>query len=110
MALTKELLMSIHTFFKSLASTFARRPPARRSPPTCRPSVEPLEDRWVPSFSTLVEYPNGGWLGPLAAVDFNGDGRVDLGPVGSGGYPGINALFGNGDGTFHNAQIPGIGT
>src|SRR5437660_10214194 len=102
--------MSIHTFFKSLASTFARRPPVRRGPPICRPSVEPLEDRWVPSFAPLVDYSVYGYLGAMAAVDLNGDGRVDLGPTASGGNPGIDALFGNGDGTFHMAQIPGVGT
>lgn len=103
--------MSIHTFFKSLASTFARRPLARRSPPTCHPSVEALEERWVPSFAPLVDHGLlGGYLGALVAVDLNGDGRVDLGPVGSGGYPGIYALLGNGDGTFHDGQIPGVGT
>src|SRR5437867_11611535 len=100
--------MWIQTFFKSLTATPTRRRPIRRSPPTCRPSVEPLEDRWVPSFAPLVDYSVNGYLGALAAVDLNGDGRVDLGPMGSGGQSGgIHALFGNGDGTFRNAQIPG---
>jgi hypothetical protein len=110
MALTKELLVSIHNLVKSLASTLARRQPVRRRPPTCRPSVEPLEERWVPSFAPLVDYSVNGGGGALVAVDLNGDGRVDLGPVGSGGAPGIDALFNNGDGTFHMAQIPGVGT
>jgi hypothetical protein len=108
--LTEELQVSIHNLFKALTTSFARRPLARRNPPTCRPAVEPLEDRWVPSFSPHVDYSVNGLPGALTAVDLNGDGRVDLGPVGSGGTPGINALFGNGDGTFHNAQIPGVGT
>jgi hypothetical protein len=46
----------------------------------------------------------------LGSADFNGDGRIDLGPIATGGLPGINALFGNGDGTFRNAQLEGIGT
>jgi hypothetical protein len=71
----------VHNLFKALASTFARRPPARRSAPTRRPSVAPLEDRRVPSFAPLVDSSvNGGIGGALAAVDLNGDGRVDLGP------------------------------
>lgn len=102
--------MPMHNLFKTLTSTFARRPPNRRRPTTCRPYIEPLEDRWVPSFAPLVDNGVFGFLGPVAAVDLNGDGRVDLGPTTSGGYPGIDALFGNGDGTFQMAQIPGVGT
>ena len=79
--------MSINNLFKALIPAFARRPLARRSQPTRRPYIEPLEDRLVPSFSPLVDYA-GAPLGALAAVDLNGDGLVDLGPVGSGGYSG----------------------
>jgi hypothetical protein len=115
MALTQELFMSLQTFFKSLVSTSSvrrgtrRHSSARCCPPTCRPSLEPLEERWVPSFARLLDY-GAGYLGALVAVDLNGDGRIDLGPISSGGGPGVNALFGNGDGTFKWAQLPGIGT
>jgi hypothetical protein len=102
--------MSIYTFYKSLASASTRRQPIRRSPPALRPSLEVLEERCLLSFSPLVDYVVASNAGALAAVDLNGDGLIDLGPVGSGGGPGINALFGNGAGTFHQAQLPGIGT
>jgi hypothetical protein len=101
--------MSIHNHFKTLIPAFVRRPSARRSPPTCHPRVEAMEDRTVPSFAPLIDY-GAAPLGALVAVDLNGDSRIDLGPLASGGAPGIDALFGNGDGTFHRAELPGIGT
>jgi hypothetical protein len=62
------------------------------------------------SFSPLVDYHVPSLGVALAVTDLDGDGLLDIGPVGSGGYPGINALFGNGDGSFRNAQLQGIGT
>ncbi len=102
--------MSIQSIFRSLPWTSKRRRSTRRSPSASRPRLEALDDRCLPSFSPLVDHGVGQFLGALTAVDLNGDGRIDLGPVGSGGAPGIHALLGNGDGTFHEGQIPGVGT
>src|SRR5216683_5341204 len=48
-ALTKEIHMSIQTFFKSLSSTPTRRRPIRRRPSASRLWLEALEDRSLPS-------------------------------------------------------------
>src|SRR5713226_533138 len=47
--LTKEIHMSIQTFFKSLSSTSTRRRPIRRRPSASRLWLEALEDRSLPS-------------------------------------------------------------
>jgi hypothetical protein len=56
------------------------RPGARRRqpPPAPRLRLEALEDRSVPSFSGVADYPAG--LNPwaVATADFNGDGQLDL--------------------------------
>jgi hypothetical protein len=100
--------MSIHNLFKFLTSTFVRRPPARRGPPTRRPSVEPLEDRWVPNFSPAVSYPVDLSPSSVATADFNADGRLDL-AVANVGTNTVSVLLGNGDGTFQPARTSGTG-
>ena len=64
-----------------------------------RPAIEPLEDRTLPSFVSVISSPA---LGPDNAAfgDFNGDGNLDVAaPFGNS----VNVYLGRGDGTFQQA-------
>src|SRR5262245_55391366 len=85
------------------------RPGGNRLPKaSCRPRLELLESRDVPStvsFSAPVSYPIGtsGANYGVTVGDFNGDGKPDL-AVSNSGDNFISLLLGNGDGTFQPAQ------
>ncbi len=65
----------------------------------CRLTLEPLEDRTVPSFLAPVNYPID--AGPVSVVvgDFNSDGVPDL-VTPNFQANSVSVLLGNGDGTF----------
>ncbi|HVK08922.1 MAG TPA: FG-GAP-like repeat-containing protein [Gemmataceae bacterium] len=89
--------------------------PARGEPlraaGACRPRIEPLEDRTVPSFtpagSYTLEYFSSNLGNHGLAADFNADGHLDLAVGGTG----LSVLLGNGDGTFRGPEsvYPGAG-
>lgn len=92
---------------KSLTPTLPCRRPTRR-PSSARVSLEPLEDRWLPSFSMPVDVgadqpttPGSGGFYPQAVVaaDFNGDGQLDLATAIHLENT-VSVVVGNGDGTF----------
>src|SRR5262245_6107269 len=103
-------------WFRSILDSFDRSPRRRAQRPAVRKRqsrrlyLEALEDRRLLAFDLAVDYAVGYSGSALAAADLDGDGLVDLGPIGSVGLPGINALLGNGDGTFRHAQLLVIGT
>ncbi|HEV3260798.1 MAG TPA: VCBS repeat-containing protein, partial [Gemmataceae bacterium] len=71
----------------------------------CRPQLERLENRCLPSFLFVAaqEFAVGSSLQSVAVADVNGDGKPDL--VTANGFNGtVSVLLGNGDGTFQNAQ------
>jgi hypothetical protein len=100
--------MSIHTFFKSLASTSTRRRPARLRPLPSRLYLEPLEDRCLLSFSPAVSYAVGTTPQAVLTADFNSDGRLDL-AVANYSSNNISVLLGNAGGTFQAAQNSTVG-
>jgi Calx-beta domain/FG-GAP-like repeat len=95
-------------WFSSRFDTLRTRPryrSARRSPRSrraCRPWLEAMEDRTVPSFSPAGSYPVILNSAALVAADLNNDGVLDL--AGN-----ANVLLGNADGTFQPAVYTGIG-
>jgi len=76
---------------------------ARCGPTTGRLSVEPMEDRCLPSFLPAVSYPADGYV---LAADFNNDTVLDLAVA---NYSSVSVLVGNGDGTFDPAVNSGFG-
>src|SRR5262245_3500278 len=103
--------MWFHSFFDSLQSVFLR-PPLRsrcgcplKRPPRCRPLVEALEDRTVPSFVPAVPYNVGSYPQAVALGNFDADpdGTLDL-VVANYSTSNISILRGNSDGTFQDAQ------
>ena len=73
----------------------------RRTPKTSyRLTIEPLEDRAMPSFLAPVSYPGGGGAA-VAVGDFTGTGVADL-VVANGAS--VSVFLGKGDGTFAPAQ------
>src|SRR6266550_2361216 len=65
----------------------------------CRPRVESLEERTLPSFAAPVNFAVGSRPNAVIAGDFNRDGRLDL--VSANQEDGtVSVLLGNGDGTF----------
>jgi len=86
--------------FSALRRRQSRR--ARRTPKTSyRLTIEPLEDRTVPSFLAPVSYPLGGGPPAVAVGDFTGTGVADL-VVANG--TSVSVFLGKGDGTFAPAQ------
>jgi Calx-beta domain/FG-GAP-like repeat len=73
---------------------------ARCGPATGRLSVEPMEDRCLPSFLPAVSYPVGGDPQAVLAADFNNDTVLDLADT---NFSSVSVLLGNGDGTFDPA-------
>jgi hypothetical protein len=56
-----------------------------------------------PAFKPNLSFP--GWSG-LAALDLNGDGKIDLVITGAAnGFGGIGVCLGNGDGTFQTSRL-----
>src|SRR5262249_14304070 len=77
----------------------------RRLPAPCRPAVEALETRALPTGSFAVGglFPTGGYnTTSRAAGDFNHDGATDLATVNADNST-VAVLLGNGDGTFAGA-------
>jgi hypothetical protein len=70
---------------------------AARGRPRCRPTLEPLEARNLPSFVPAVTYPLGPGPAALAVGDFTGGGVPDLVSVNGNT---VRVSPGNGDGTF----------
>src|SRR5262249_25344723 len=74
----REIPMWIQNFFQSGTSPPTRARATRRRAPASLLCLEPLEDRFLLSFSAPVNYAVG--AGPRAVVvaDVNNDGRPDL--------------------------------
>jgi probable HAF family extracellular repeat protein len=73
--IAKEIPMWFNNVFKSLTSTSSHRRPTRRRPAPARLYLEPLEDRFVPSYSVID-------LG-MAVADINASGQI-VGRLGDG--------------------------
>jgi hypothetical protein len=94
-------------------------PHARSSPRAARrglrPHLEWLEDRSLLSlFSAPIPYAVSPGTGPLAAADFNGDGRTDLAvttnvPSGTHGVGVVNVLLRTAGGTYSPPVASGVG-
>src|SRR5262249_21122431 len=86
--------------------TFLFRPPGPRRPSRpgrrCRPQVEALEQRLLPSFTAAPDVPVGSMPSSVAVGDFNGDGRQDLATTNFTSGAGSSRL-GSGAGGFTNA-------
>src|SRR4051812_14443734 len=80
--------------------------PAR--PPGPRLRLDALEDRSVPSFTAVADYPAGLSAQGVTTADFNRDGRPDLAAANSGDNT-VSVLLGNGDGTFQAARTSATG-
>jgi hypothetical protein len=76
-----------------------------------RPGLEPLEQRALPSFVPLVNYPDSVFAADLAAADFNRDGHSDLTVLNSAllGGQSVGLLLGAGNGMFTAAGINSFG-
>src|SRR5262245_28697447 len=87
-----------------------KRVSTRRLPSPCRPGLEALEDRSLPTVSFLpaANY----WVGidphSVAVGDFNGDGKQDLAAANS-GSANVSVLLGSGSGTFASAGNFAVG-
>jgi hypothetical protein len=79
------------------------RKPRRGQHPR-RPALEPLEDRTLPSFNSVLDYPVGLQPHGIALGDFNGDGKLDVVTANLTSNPStISVLLGNGNGTLQPA-------
>jgi hypothetical protein len=84
----------------------------RRRPSSCRPSLEALEARALPSvsFQPAGNYSTGGYnTATVASGDFNHDGAIDLATVNTGNSA-VAVLLGKGDGTFADPVTYSVGT
>src|SRR5262249_50204468 len=101
--------MTIHSLLRSLFASRTRRT-IRKAPARCRPLLESLEDRALPSvtFAPAVNYFAA--LGPLsvAAGAFNRDAKQDL-AVANRDSNSVSVFLGKGDGAFQNAVSYGAG-
>lgn len=77
----------------------ASRVRARRRPTTSPLLLEVLEDRTVPSFSSIASYPTGSYPQAVLAADFTGDSLADLAVVNYGDNS-ISVLKNLGGGSF----------
>src|SRR5262245_56901718 len=99
---SKETLTMGFRSFLNFVTFGSRRRPRGRRPAPCRPSVETLEARALPSvsFQSGGNYPTGGYnTMSVPTGDFNHDGAADLATVNIGNST-VAVLLGNGDGTF----------
>jgi hypothetical protein len=89
-----------------------RIPPSnRRKPCVVGPILEYLEDRMLPSFNGVIDYPVGLQPHGIAVGDFNGDGKPDLATANFYFNPSsVSVLLGNGDGTFQPAVNYAVGS
>src|SRR4030095_11020 len=69
---------------------------------------EVLEDRRLLSFAPAVDYAGGPNPQEIIAADFNNDGRLDL-VVANPTANSVNALLGNGNGTFESPKSSAAG-
>src|SRR5262245_54341988 len=95
-----------------IRNMFASRTPRtiRKAPAGCRPSVEALEDRALPSvnFAPAVNYGVGDNPASVAVGDFNGDGKPDLATANR--YSNnVSVLLGKGGGAFESVVSYGTG-
>ena len=74
-------------------------------------TINPVADAWtvtlVPASTPFQPFPVGSSGSPIAAGDFNGDGRLDLAVVS--GSNDVSILLGNGDGTFQPGGTYSVG-
>src|SRR5262249_58346114 len=85
------------------------RPPAPRNPPPprrrCRPQVEALAERFLPSFTHAPDVPVGDAPRSVAVGDFNGDGKPDLAAANAHNNT-VSIRLGDGAGGF--AAVPDV--
>src|SRR5262245_17522260 len=91
--------------------TFVCRPPGPRTPARprrrCRPEVEALGARLLPSFTPAAPVPAQAPIS-VAVGDFNGDGRQDL-AVPNAVKATVGIYLGSGDGGFAAAPAVAVG-
>jgi hypothetical protein len=90
-----------------------------RTPPSFRPRLEVLEERWLPSFSAPTHYPVGTNPQAMVTAYLNSDGKLDLITANQGTYSsttgtfvggGVSVLLGKSHGTFGSAQNYAVGS
>src|SRR5262245_31520472 len=88
---------------------FPFRPPGPRKPAPprrrCRPQVEALAERFLPSFTHAPDVPVGDAPRSVAVGDFNGDGKPDLAAANAHNNT-VSIRLGDGAGGF--AAVPDV--